>query len=154
MVDKDIVLAKTAAVQKCLKRIIEVTGLDPGQLDDQDIQDIFVLNLQRAIQSVIDLAVHVSASEGLGLSDTIRGHFVLLEKEKIIGKPLSQKMQSMVGFRNIAIHDYQALDTEILRAILRKRLKDLEQFYTAIITHFDLAPKPKKVGAGSKPANN
>jgi hypothetical protein len=42
MVDKDVVLAKTAAIQKCLKRIMEVTGLDPGQLDDQDTQDIFV----------------------------------------------------------------------------------------------------------------
>jgi uncharacterized protein YutE (UPF0331/DUF86 family) len=109
------------------------------------------LNLQRAIQSAIDLAVHVSASEGLGLSDTIRGHFVLLEKEKIIRKNLSKKMQSMVGFRNIAIHDYQTPDTEILRAILGKHLKDLEQFYTAVIVHFDLAPKPKKVRAGLEP---
>jgi uncharacterized protein YutE (UPF0331/DUF86 family) len=144
MVDKDVVLAKIAAIQKCLKRIIEVTGLDPGQLDDQDIQDIFVLNLQRAIQSAIDLAVHVSATEALGLSDTIRGHFVLLEREKIIGKTLSQKLQSMVGFRNIAIHDYQALDTDILKAMLAKHLKDLEQFYTAIITHFDLVKKLRK----------
>jgi uncharacterized protein YutE (UPF0331/DUF86 family) len=154
MVDKDVVLAKTASIQKCLKRIKEATGLDPARIDDQDIQDIFVLNLQRAIQSAIDLAVHVSSSEGLGLSDTIRGYFVLLEREKIIGKTLSQKMQSMVGFRNIAIHDYQALDMEILRAILGKHLRDLEQFYTAIITHFDLVPKLKKPGAGSNPAPN
>jgi hypothetical protein len=29
MPDKDIVLAKVAAIQKCLKRIKHVTGLDP-----------------------------------------------------------------------------------------------------------------------------
>jgi len=142
--DRDVVLAKIAAIQKSLKRIKEVTGLDPERLDELDTQDIFVLNLQRAIQSAIDLATHVVASEGLGIPDTIRGNFVLLENAKIITKALSKKMQSMVGFRNIAIHDYQSLDIEILKAILAKNLKDLEQFYTTILTHADTAKKSRQ----------
>ena len=144
MPDKDVVLAKVAAIQKCLRRIKDVTDLDPDRLDEIDAQDIFVLNLQRAIQSAIDLATHIVASEGLGIPDTIRGNFVLLEHAKIITKPLSKKMQSMVGFRNIAIHDYQALDVNILKAILSKNLKDIEQFYTAVLTHFHMAPKNPK----------
>jgi uncharacterized protein YutE (UPF0331/DUF86 family) len=143
MPDRDVVLAKVAAIQKGLRRIKEVTGLFPERLDDLDVQDIFVLNLQRAIQSAIDLAAHIVASEGLGISDTIRGHFVLLENAKVITKALSQKMQSMAGFRNIAIHDYQNLDIEILKAILSKHLKDLEQFYTAILTHFKMVKKKR-----------
>lgn len=138
MPDRDIVLAKTAAIQKCLRRINHVTGLDPDRLDDLDTQDIFVLNLQRGIQSAIDLATHIVASESLGLSDTIGGNFVLLEEAKIITKSLSRKMQSMVGFRNIAIHDYQALDLDILKAILSKNLVDLEHFYTTILKHFNM----------------
>jgi uncharacterized protein YutE (UPF0331/DUF86 family) len=63
----------------------------------------------------------------------------LLEKAEIITKSLSKKMQSMVGFRNIAIHDYQALDPDILKAILSKNLVDLERFYTAILKHFKIA---------------
>jgi len=143
MPDRDVVLAKVAAIKKGLRRIKEVTGLFPERLDDLDVQDIFVLNLQRAIQSAIDLAAHIVASEGLGISDTIRGHFVLLENAKVITKALSQKMQSMVGFRNIAIHDYENLDIEILKAILSKHLKDLEQFYTAILTHFKMVKKKR-----------
>jgi len=141
--DRDVVLAKIAAIQKSLKRIKDVTGLDPERLDELDTQDIFVLNLQRAIQSAIDLATHVVASEGLGVPDTIRGNFVLLENAKIITKVLSKKMQSMVGFRNIAIHDYQSLDIEILKAILAKNLKDLEQFYTTILTHSGIGKKSR-----------
>lgn len=143
MPDRDVVLAKVAGIQKCLRRIKEVTGLFPERLDDLDAQDIFVLNLQRAIQSAIDLAAHIVASEGLGISDTIRGHFVLLENAKVITKTLSQKMQSMVGFRNIAIHDYQNLNIEILKAILSKHLKDLEQFYTTVLTHFKMVRKKR-----------
>src|SRR5512136_1517894 len=141
MPDRDVVLAKVAAIQKCLKRIREVTGLDPDRLDDPDAQDIFVLNLQRAIQSTIDLATHIVASESLGIPDTIRANFALLEDAKIITRTLSKKMQSMVGFRNIAIHDYEALDVEILKAILVKNLKDLEQFYTVILTRFGLVKR-------------
>ena len=141
MPDRDVVLAKVAAIQKCLKRIRDVTGLDPDRLEEPDAQDIFVLNLQRAIQSTIDLATHIVASEGLGIPDTIRANFVLLEDAKIIKRTLCKKMQSMVGFRNIAIHDYQAIDVDILKAILTKNLKDLEQFYTVILTRFGLVKK-------------
>jgi uncharacterized protein YutE (UPF0331/DUF86 family) len=150
MPDRDVVLAKVATVQRRLRRIKDVTGLDAARLANVDVQDIFVLNLQRAIQSSVDLATHVIASEGLGLSDTVRGNFVLLENAKVIGKVLCKKMQSMVGFRNIAIHDYQALDVDILRAILTKHLKDLEHFYTTILKRFGFSEKerPRRTRAG------
>jgi uncharacterized protein YutE (UPF0331/DUF86 family) len=139
MPDKDVVLAKTASIQKCLRRIKEVTGLNPDSLDEINKQDIFVLNLQRAVQSTIDLAAHVIASEGLGVPDTIRDNFLRLEQAGIIGKDLSKRMQAMVGFRNIAIHDYQAINIDILKTILGKHLKDLEEFYTEILLHFNFS---------------
>ena len=141
MPDRDIVLAKVAAIHRCLRRIREVTNHDPDKLDDLNVQDIFVLNLQRAIQSAIDLGTHIIASEDLGLSDTVRGNFVLLENGKVINKRLSKKMQCMVGFRNIAIHDYQVLDVEILKTILAKHLKDIEEFYTAVFRRFNFVKK-------------
>jgi uncharacterized protein YutE (UPF0331/DUF86 family) len=52
-------------------------------------------------------------------------------------------MQSMVGFRNIAIHEYQALDADILKAILIKNLQDFEQFYTTILNHFGFSQKER-----------
>lgn len=139
MPDKDVVLAKTASIQKCLRRIKEVTGLNPESLDEINKQDIFVLNLQRAVQSTIDLAAHVIASEGLGVPDTIRDNFLRLEQAGIIGRDLAKIMQAMVGFRNIAIHDYQAINIDILKTILGKHLKDLEEFYTVILLQFNFS---------------
>ncbi len=141
MPDRDIVLAKVAAIQRCLKRIKDVTGLKPDTLDELNVQDIFVLNLQRAVQATIDLATHIIASEGLGIPDTIKGNFVLLDDAGIINKRLSKKMQAMVEFGNIAIHDYQSIDVEILKSILAKHLKDLEDFYTAILKYFKFVKK-------------
>ncbi|MEK7244185.1 MAG: DUF86 domain-containing protein, partial [Thermodesulfobacteriota bacterium] len=116
MPDRDIVLAKIAAIERCLKRIRETTGGDPARLEEIDRQDIFVLNLQRAIQAAIDLAGHIVAAGKLGLPETVRENFSLLRNTGVISTELCRKMEAMVGFRNIAIHNYQALDPEILKA--------------------------------------
>jgi uncharacterized protein YutE (UPF0331/DUF86 family) len=139
MLDPDIVLAKVGNIQRCLRRISEVTGNNPDALDDIDKQDIFVLNLQRAIEATIDIAVHVIASEGLGLATTIKENFRLLKDAGIIDDTIMKKMQSMVGFRNIAVHEYSTIDINILKSILKDNLRDIEEFYTLILERFNLS---------------
>ena len=140
MPDRDIVLAKIAAIERCLKRIRETTGGDPASLEELDRQDIFVLNLQRAIQAAIDLAGHIVAADKLGLPETVRANFTLLRNAGVISAELGRKMEAMVGFRNIAIHNYQDIDPKILKAILQDRLPDLEDF-SAVILRIDQPPK-------------
>ncbi len=137
MVDKDVVYAKVGQIQNCLKRIHEKTAGDPARLDDQDIQDIFVLNLQRAIQTCIDLAAHVVADEGLGLPNDLRENFTLLEKAGFLPADLSKRLQSMVGFRNIAVHEYSTINPEILKSILKNDLRDLEAFLQIVLKRLD-----------------
>ena len=127
-VDRDVVLAKVDAIERCLRRIEQVTGRDPRALDDQDREDIFVLNLQRAAQAAIDLANHLVAADGLQLPTKLRESFELLERHASLPKDLCARMGSMVGFRNIAVHDYQAIDKRILAAILESHLDDLRRF--------------------------
>jgi uncharacterized protein YutE (UPF0331/DUF86 family) len=136
MPDMDVILAKIGNIQRCLNRIKETTGLDPESLEDIDKQDIFVLNLQRAIEATIDMATHIIASEGLGLPATIRENFLILKEAGIIDDELMKKMQAMVGFRNIAVHDYTTIDPEILKSILAENLQDVEDFYTVILRKF------------------
>lgn len=133
MPDMDVILAKVSTIKRCLRRIKDVTNLSPDSLDDEDKQDIFVLNLQRAVEAAIDIATHIVASDGLGVPSTTKENFKLLQEAGIIDDNLLKKMQSMVGFRNITIHDYQSIDVDILKSILTKNLKDLEEFYTVVI---------------------
>ncbi|HAL57621.1 MAG TPA: transcriptional regulator [Bacteroidetes bacterium] len=128
MVDRDIILGKIGVIQRCLRRIQDVTKNDPELLKSFDVQDIFVLNLQRAAQATIDIAAHIVSTEGLGVPHELKENFVLLERAGIVDARLSTKMQKMVGFQNLAVHDYQELDPEILKAILTHHLKDIEQF--------------------------
>lgn len=136
MPDMDVLLAKTSNIQRCLRRIKETTNLNPESLNDIDKQDIFVLNLQRAIEAAIDIAAHIAASEGLGLASAIKDNFGFLNEAGIIDENLLKKMQSMVGFRNIAVHDYRTINVDILKSILTDNLKDLEEFYAAVLKKF------------------
>lgn len=128
MVDQDILLAKIASIRKCLDRIRNVTGGVPESLDHQDTQDIFVLNLQRAVQAAIDLVADLK----LGLPETLKENFALLETSQIVDAALSARLQAMAGFRNIAVHNYQQLNVAILKSILAHRISDLEHFVQAV----------------------
>lgn len=138
MIDADVVFAKVGNIQRCLRRIKDVTALDPMSLADIDVQDIFVLNLQRAIQSAIDLAAHAVSEGDLGLPAVLKENFSLLKDAKVLEPGLADRMVRMVGFSNIAVHDYQNLDIEILKSILIHHLVDLEDFCQAILNHYPL----------------
>ena len=134
MIDRDVLVEKTNSIQNCLKRIHDTVRGDLARLDLLDIQDIVTLNLQRAIQLVIDMASYIVSSERLGTPQSLKDVFQILERSDLIKRDISMKMQKMVGFRNIAVHDYQAIDPEILKKIVSSHLKDLEEFYDAILS--------------------
>ncbi|MEA3315479.1 MAG: DUF86 domain-containing protein, partial [Campylobacterota bacterium] len=56
----------------------------------------------------------------------------LLEENKILSKDISHSMQKMVGFRNLAVHDYQNLNLDIVVAIVTNHLKDFDRFIKEI----------------------
>ena len=70
------------------------------------------LNLERASQASIDIATHIIKTRNLGLPNTSRELFDMLLEAKIIASDTCKQMQGMVGFRNIAVHDYQNLNLE------------------------------------------
>ena len=54
--------------------------------------------------------------------------FVLLATAKIISEALSERLQKMVGFRNIAIHEYTALNLEVVNSIIENNFQDMLDF--------------------------
>ena len=132
MLEKDVVYSKISIIKNCLKSIEHATGLKPEKLDEIMIQDVFVLNVQRAVQACIDLANIVISMKGFKLPASYKQSFQILEENKIIEPSMADEMMKMVGFRNIAVHDYQELDVDILKSILKKHLPGFEKFYTKI----------------------
>lgn len=122
------IINKAASINRCLKRIREEYFGHEDELETNFTkQDSIILNLQRACESAIDLGTYVVRKKNLGIPQTSRDVFAFLEKEKVIPTDLSQKLQSMVGFRNT-----QEINIEIVRSIIETRLEDFEKFISVI----------------------
>ena len=130
MSEMDVVLSKINIIKNCL------TAIERASCEEKDEffkLSIYELNLQRAIQASIDLANVLLAKEGLGLPVSYRQSFELLRKSGIIPNELCTKLVSMVGFRNISVHDYEEIKPEIVHGIVKNHLKDFEEFYSVIL---------------------
>jgi uncharacterized protein YutE (UPF0331/DUF86 family) len=136
MVDYDVLIEKVNSIQNCLKRIHDTAGNHPHSLDDLNVQDIVVLNLQIAVQHSIDIAMHIASEEKLGIPQYLKDVFRILKENKYLKPELALKMEKMVGFRNIAVHDYQAINHNILKNIVEHHLTDIEDFYTQILLRY------------------
>jgi uncharacterized protein YutE (UPF0331/DUF86 family) len=54
-----------------------------------------------------------------------------------IDPELAERLRRMVGFRNIAVRDYQALLLPIVASIITERLGDLLEFSAALLVRED-----------------
>lgn len=130
----DVLLNKTATIERCLRRIRDEYGDDASNLTDNlTRQDAIILNVQRACQAAIDLSMHLARARGLGAPQDSRDGFRLLIEASLLDRDLGERLMRMVGFRNIAIHDYQALNLAIVQAIIEKHLVDFERFARAAL---------------------
>ena len=130
----DIIINKIETIKRCLSRINEEYVTFEDELESNYTkQDSIILNLERAAQASIDLSTHIIRVKNLGIPKTSRDVFSLLDASKIIASTTSEQMKKMVGFRNIAVHDYQNISLDIVKSILTNHLIDFECFIQEII---------------------
>ena len=129
----DVVLNKIAIIERCIKRIHEEYENNPKNLQNYTKQDSIILNIQRACEACIDLAMHLVAKKKLGVPQTSRDAFDLLYKNNMIDQKLRGQLVSMVGFRNIAVHNYQDVEVEIIQKIIEVHLENLLEFKKEVL---------------------
>lgn len=129
----DVIYNKAATIERCVKRVEEVYEKNPKNLNDYTKQDSIILNIQRACEACIDLAMHIVSEKRLGLPKTSREAFDLLEQANLLQPALAKSLKAMVGFRNIAVHDYQSLNLNILQSIIEEHLSDFTSYTSEIL---------------------
>ncbi|MDQ7002285.1 MAG: DUF86 domain-containing protein [Ghiorsea sp.] len=134
----NILINKAAMIERCLKRIEEEYIGHEAELESNFTrQDSIILNLQRACEAAIDAAMHVVRTHKLGIPQQSRDAFAMMQEATLLDDELSRHMQAMVGFRNVAVHDYRRLNMAILRAILNGHLDDFRGFSRCLIALAD-----------------
>ena len=131
-----VIINKSIIVENCLSRINEEYENNANNLKDYTKKDSIVLNLQRACEACLDMAMYIVSTRKLGVPQVKREAFELLYKNNLIDKEMYINMKNMVGFRNIAIHDYKNIDDEVLIDILDNHLEELRAFSKVILNLF------------------
>ncbi len=124
-------LNKAAIMERCLRRMHQEYKADPA-LENYTHLDALILNIERACQAAIDLAMHTVSESHLGVPQSSAEAFVLLEKANRLEGALAQRMTKMAGFRNVVIHQYQDLDTDVIHHIMQKGWEDFVAFCQAL----------------------
>jgi uncharacterized protein YutE (UPF0331/DUF86 family) len=130
----DVILNKAASIERCLQRVQEEYANDKLNLiANQTKHDAIILNLQRACETAIDLAMYVVSQRKLGVPQDSRDAFTLLQTAGLIPAELATRMQHMVGFRNVAVHGYTRLNLDVVHAIITRQLDDFRTFSSTIV---------------------
>jgi uncharacterized protein YutE (UPF0331/DUF86 family) len=74
----------------------------------------------------------------LGIPQSSRESFDLLAQADLITSSLADRLARMVGFRNIAVHEYQKLDLDKVKEIVEHHLVDFRRYTQQILGQKEL----------------
>lgn len=130
----DVLLNKAATIERCILRAREEYDADPATFaTNYSRQDAAILNIQRACEAALDMGQYLIRRERLGITQSSRDVFRLLAESGWISAGLAAAMQRMVGFRNIAVHDYQKLSIPITVQVITHHLHEFADYSSVIL---------------------
>jgi uncharacterized protein YutE (UPF0331/DUF86 family) len=130
----DVLINKAATIERCVRRAREEYAANPDTFaTDFTRQDAAILNIQRACEAALDMGQHLVRRERLGVPQSARDVFDLLAQGGWIAAPLADALKRMVGFRNVAVHDYQALQLPITVRVITEHLHEFLDYSQTLL---------------------
>ena len=130
----DVLLKKAAIVERSVGRAREeYAAAGAAFATDFTRQDAAVMNIQRACEAAVDMANHIVRRDRLGVVSSARESFDTLVSAGFITQELAEAMKRMVGFRNLAVHDYQRLLLAVAERVIQRDLDDLLAFSEGVV---------------------
>jgi uncharacterized protein YutE (UPF0331/DUF86 family) len=137
-VDWPLIEQKLESLRRSIQRVKEKCPDNAVALgNDYDAQDILALNLTRAVQMCVDIGTHIVAGSEYPPPVTMGKTFDILFEAGIISASLADRMKKAVGFRNLAVHNYDSINWSIVFAIATAHLEDFEEFAKAVVRRSD-----------------
>lgn len=127
--DRIVIERKLDSLRRCLQRVEQRCPASPEALaGDVDAQDIISLNLTRAVQLCVDLAAHLLTDLEGPPPESMGATFSNLAKAGVLPEEVAARLRRAVGFRNLAVHNYDEIDWRIVHAIATTHLDDFRVF--------------------------
>lgn len=129
---------KLESMRRCVARIEATCPATAGEFaTNLDAQDIVSLNLTRSVQLAVDVGLCLLAGMEVPAPATMGETFSALGQAGVLSSELAARLRGAVGFRNIAVHSYQAIDWSVVHGLCARRLDDFRDFARAVTVALD-----------------
>jgi uncharacterized protein YutE (UPF0331/DUF86 family) len=134
LLDRGLIEVRLDVIERNLKEIESIVKEGEEKfLRDYRSQLAAKHALLECIEACVDIANHFISSLRFRRPEDYRDVFVILEENKIIPSSLSERLQRMVGFRNLLVHRYTKIDIKRVFEIMKKDAKDIVEFVKVIL---------------------
>jgi len=127
--EKSLILTKISKLNRYLGFLKQLRDVSFEELKD-DFKTIGAVEryLQVSIESIIDIGNEIISQLQLRRPEKYRDIPYILSEENIIPREFADTIASMIGFRNILVHDYASIDLNLVYAFLKNKLEDFNRF--------------------------
>ena len=133
-IDKDIIMAKLSKLQQYLNYLRELQKSSFEDFaSDFKITGAVERYLQVSIECMIDIGNEIISSLLLRRPERYRDIPYILARSGVIPERFADTMASMIGFRNLLVHDYATINLKLVYEFLQTKLTDFEEFIRYIV---------------------
>jgi uncharacterized protein YutE (UPF0331/DUF86 family) len=100
---------------------------------DVETQHVVERAFQQSIQACIDIGARIVALKNLKTPDTYHDIFAVLEDRKLISKELANRMNELVGLRNVLVHEYRWIRHDEVYRHLQESPSVLKKFLKCVV---------------------
>jgi uncharacterized protein YutE (UPF0331/DUF86 family) len=133
VLDRERILSKIDELDSYIKEIKQISPSNFNEYQDIKVKRSCERLLQLGIECIIDICKLFVSGLRLGLPSEENDLFNKMLKENILTAEMVSILKGMRGFRNILVHEYAAVDDELVFEAIRERLDDFKKFKKEVL---------------------
>jgi len=128
MTDQKVINNKLRDLNKYLKQLRKYENINKEELEN-DLDKLWIVErgLQLSIQTILDIGTHILSEKGIVI-EKYSDVFKKLVNENILPEHFGNKIKGMAGFRNVLVHEYADVETNIIIKVLNNSLDDFVKY--------------------------
>lgn len=135
---KEEIESKLEKLNEYVGELKSLSQLDLSEFKEDRVKRAAVERFfQMSIEVVIDISSMIISHEDLEKPENYRKMILQLGKSKILDEKFVDDFADIAGFRNVLVHQYARIDTEIVHRKLKENLDDFDEFARQIATYIE-----------------
>lgn len=138
MIDQEVIISRLDRIKKNLKVLEKITDIPFDEFVSNSLYHLAAERaIQTSIQAMIDICSYLVAESQAAMPAQYGELPQILSKEGVFPKDLADRLTSMIGMRNVLVHEYLQIDLERVYTAIRDNLGDFDEFARHIVAYLE-----------------